>query len=70
MQPKFKIGELVKFINDPDCESGNIISYIFSSDTEEFVYKISAKEVDVTTKTIIDGFKNAKEDELVSMEHV
>lgn len=69
MQPKFSIGQKVKFHLDSDSEIGEVLSYSFHPETG-FTYQISAKEVDLEKKEIIQGIKHCREDELVEEELV
>lgn len=64
-EPKFKIAQKVKFTGDNDEEAGEVLSYSF--DGKEYYYKISAREVDMTAKKIIDGVKNCVESELAAV---
>lgn len=65
-EPKFKIGQEVKFIGDTDAEVGQVVSYSFEPD-RGFVYRISSREVDLTAKKVIEGFKICLETELVEV---
>lgn len=67
MQPKFEIGQLVKFVNDKDSDAGKVVSYSYDSENG-FVYKITSKEVDMELKEILNGFKTCKEGELMEVE--
>lgn len=64
-EPKFKIGQVVKFAGDSNAEAGKVLSYSF--DGESFVYRISAREVDLTAKEVINGVKTCLETELVEV---
>jgi hypothetical protein len=59
---KFNIGDTVRFIGDTEDQAGKVLSLSF--DGSEWVYKISAKEVDFSKREIIDGIKHCKESEL------
>ncbi len=66
-EPKFKIGQAVKFINDSDSEAGEVLGFYFDP-AFGYTYKISAREVDLTAKKVIEGSKICREIELVSVE--
>lgn len=65
MQPKFDIGQQVKFINDPDSHKGNIISYSFDGDT--FTYRLTSEVYDPELNQMISGIKICKQDELLEV---
>jgi len=66
-EPKFKIGQLVKFINDDDTEAGDVLGFYYDP-AFGYTYKISAREVDLVAKKVINGSKICREEELVSVE--
>lgn len=67
MKPKYSIGQSVHFKGDSPEEAGKVLSYSFDGETHTYV--ISAKEVDIKAKKIIDGVKHCKEDELVEVKN-
>ncbi len=67
MKPKFEIGQKVRFIGDSERDFGNVVSYSYDLENG-FIYKISAVDVDVKEKKLINGFKTCLEGELVAEE--
>lgn len=67
MQAQFEIGQKVHFIGDSKDEAGEVLSYSYSAD-KGFVYQISAREVDLAKKEVINGVKTCTEAELVAVE--
>lgn len=65
-EPKFSIGDRVKFHTDGDEDAGEVMS--FSFDSNGYSYKVSSKEVDIKAKIIIEGVKSCHESELVALE--
>lgn len=63
--PKFTIGQTVKFVNDPDKQAGQVLSYSF--DGSEFLYRITGRSVDVESQTVLEGIKVCRENELVEI---
>ncbi len=62
---KFKINQKVKFLNEPDNKAGVIVGINFNKDS--CMYKITSKYVDMSAEKIIEGFRTAREDELVEV---
>ena len=67
MQPKFSIGEKVRFVGDKDIDAGMVLSYSYVPELKTFRYSISSREVSVATKELIDGIKTCLESELISV---
>lgn len=61
MKNKFKVGDKVKTINDP--EIGEVLDFSYDS-AVGYTYRISSKEVDIINKIIVDGVKICKENEM------
>lgn len=63
MKPnKFQIGEKVKFINEPNSKSGEIVGLSFGENG--WIYTIKAKFVDMAAEEVVEGIKTGREDEL------
>lgn len=62
---KFNVGDKVKTINDP--ETGEIMDFSYDS-AVGYTYRISSKEVDIINKSIVDGIKICKENELEAVQ--
>lgn len=60
--PKFNLGDKVKVKNTSDFDGGEVVSVSFIEG--KWVYKFSSKEVDLTKKEVIEGFKTCSEEEL------
>ena len=72
MTPKFKIGQKVKFANDHDRTTGEVLSLSFNSESASekesgWVYKISSKYFDPELHDMVEGHKICKEEELEDM---
>jgi len=65
-QPKFHIGQQVKFIHDHDRMTGTVLSFSYHSDTG-FVYTISARYYDSERNEMAEGQKLCREAEVVDM---
>lgn len=70
--PKFSIGQRVKFyINeeqgDNDGEAGTVVSFRYDP-ADGWHYTITARELDIPNKQIIEGVKHCREAELVPMQ--
>ena len=65
MNPKFAIGDKVKFFKDTDNEIGEVLSYTYVPSLETFRYTISAKQVDLAATKIHEAVKHCLEEELV-----
>lgn len=59
--PKFNIGQTVK--NKADDEVGVIESYSYDPEVG-FRYKVTSREVDITAKEVINGYKTVEEKEI------
>jgi hypothetical protein len=71
-QPKFAIGQQVKFFNDHDRMTGKVLSFTFhsanaSDEYTGFEYRISSRYYDQELNEMIDGYKICKEEELQDM---
>jgi hypothetical protein len=71
-QPKFSVGQQVKFVNDHDGLTGKVLSLSFHSAnvTDEytgFEYRISSRYYDAALNEMAEGYKLCKEEELVDM---
>lgn len=66
IQPKYSIGQEVRFMGDSEAEAGVVVSYSF--DGESFAYQISSVEVDTKAKKLIKGIKHCREEELIAIE--
>jgi len=64
--PKFSLGQTVKFVGDNDGEAGKVLGFSFSVDSG-WAYQISARELDIPNKQVLQGIKHCKEDELVAV---
>lgn len=62
MNPKFQVGDLIKESSQPDTKAGIVLSY--TCDENGFVYRLTAKEVDLEKTEIINGVKTCHENEL------
>lgn len=65
MEPKYQIGDKVKFHKDTDAEVGEVISYAYVPELKTFRYTISAKQLDLIEVKIHDAIKHCLEEELV-----
>lgn len=59
--PKFSIGDSVK--NKDDGEVGVITAFSFDP-SSGYHYQTTSKEVDITAKEVINGYKTVGEDEI------
>lgn len=71
-QPKFQIGQQVKFVNDHDRMTGKVLSTSFHSANVSdkytgWEYTISSKYYDAEINDMVEGIKRCKEEELVDM---
>src|SRR5690349_19698704 len=71
-QPKFKIDQLVKFKNDHDRMTGQVLAYSYHSanvtdNHSGWVYTISSKYYDAELHDMVEGHKICREEELVDM---
>lgn len=65
MEPKFKIGDRVKFHKDQDSEAGEIISFSYDPQLETFRYVLGVKQLNMQDQRFDDAVKHCLEDELV-----
>jgi hypothetical protein len=65
-QPKFKVGQKVKFKDDHDRLTGEVLSFSYDSE-KGYTYKISSKYYDADLHDMVTGMKTCAEDELVDM---
>ncbi len=65
MEPKFKIGDKVKFHKDNDSEAGEIISFSYDPTLETFRYVLGVKQLNLEEQRFDEAVKHCLEDELV-----
>lgn len=65
-QPKFTIGQKVKFVNDHDVHAGLVQGFSYDSNSG-YSYKISSKTYDIESNSMVEGIKNCREEELVEV---
>ena len=65
-QPKFEVGQSVRFTGDHPKEKGVVMDIIYDSNTG-FSYRISSKYYDIESNDMVEGIKFCTEDELVDM---
>ncbi len=61
-QPKYEVGELVRYVGDLPEEMRPVLSR--HEDSTGWVYTIESQDVDVRAKKLLVGVKTVREDEL------
>lgn len=67
MEPKYKIGEQVKFLKDQDSQSGEIVSFSYDSNEGEFRYTFTSEAYDPGLNRMVTGVKHCLESEIVEI---
>ena len=63
---KFQVGQKVKFVNDPDRLTGEVLSFSYSTETG-YMYKVRSRYFDTEQNNMVDGHITCREEELVDM---
>jgi hypothetical protein len=64
--PVFEIGQKVKFTDDHDLMTGEVLEVSWNS-VDGYSYKVSSRYYDATQNDMVDGFITCKEEELTDM---
>lgn len=64
--PKFQLGQKVKFKDDPDRLTGEVLSVSYTTESG-FMYKVRSRYFDTEQNNMVDGHITCREEELVDM---